>query len=482
MGITARSIHGLGVCVIPNPDNDFKPLALRHKPLAAISAFLLLTKLVALGVIALTPASAQLSTITTSRMVQLTNAERAKAGLAPLTVNSQLAQAAKEKGSDMLTHDYFAHISPSGVTPWFWISKAGYSYQIAGENLAIDFTEAEDVVAAWMASPSHKENLLRPEYTETGLAVVTGEFQGGTSTIVVHMFGKPSGSQVAAEIVSTTPTPTPKPATATPTPTPAPTVAATPTPTPEPVITPVATPTPPRTPRISANGTVFGNDASVTIFGEAGTTAHLLVNNQLRTSVQLPPGGQESTLVPLTNLPDGTLILRAYSSDAAGNNSVLSDPIAITKDTSGPEIAADQISYVVFPAFDLSAAALIKPDGEFEDLIITGDGQPLPASGDYPLVPAAGNFTIDFQDNNRNSTRLADISLAPKFEYAYATEGELQSPRQITSLARRMTAVVLISVLCLLIIAIVIKIRIQHPALITHASLVVLLAAALFLL
>ena len=120
----------------------------------------------------------------------------------------------------MLANQYFAHISPSGVTPWFWMKKSAYSYSVAGENLAIDFVDAEDVVTAWFNSPTHKANMLSKEYTETGVAVVSGSFQGGTSIIVVHMFGLPQNS--APAVAQATPTPT-KP---NPSPTPVPTVAA----------------------------------------------------------------------------------------------------------------------------------------------------------------------------------------------------------------------------------------------------------------
>ena len=61
------------------------------------------------------------------------------------------------KAQDMATLGYFAHVSPDGKTPWYWIEKVGYDYQYAGENLAINFSDSKDVTNAWMASPLHKE-------------------------------------------------------------------------------------------------------------------------------------------------------------------------------------------------------------------------------------------------------------------------------------------------------------------------------------
>src|SRR5258708_5573544 len=162
-----RSLHHAKVCFIPHPTNNHHPLALRHRSLTAISILLIIAKILAISIIALTPSEATLSTITTNRIIQLTNIEREHQGLKALVTTSALTHAAELKAQDMLKNQYFAHISPTGVTPWHWMEQSGYTYEVAGENLAIDFTQAEDVVSAWLASPTHKANMLRPDYTET---------------------------------------------------------------------------------------------------------------------------------------------------------------------------------------------------------------------------------------------------------------------------------------------------------------------------
>jgi hypothetical protein len=93
---------------------------------------------------------------------------------------------------DMLNENYFAHTSPDGITPWYWISKAGYKYVAAGENLAKGFTESEYVHEAWMSSPSHKANILNSTYQDVGIAVVEGTINGEKTTIAVQFFGKSS--------------------------------------------------------------------------------------------------------------------------------------------------------------------------------------------------------------------------------------------------------------------------------------------------
>lgn len=129
--------------------------------------------------------------IRVERLLELTNQKRAEQGLAPLSLNGTLSQAASLKAGDMFANNYWAHTSPAGKTPWDFISSAGYVYSVAGENLAKNFSNSEGVVEAWMNSPSHKENLLRSQYQEIGFAIVNGTLNGEETTLVVQMFGKP---------------------------------------------------------------------------------------------------------------------------------------------------------------------------------------------------------------------------------------------------------------------------------------------------
>lgn len=142
------------------------------------------------------------SSITPSQVVEQTNAQRAQQGLPPLTMNAKLNQAAMAKAQDMMADQYWAHVAPDGTQPWSFIRNAGYSYKVAGENLARDFVNTNDMMAAWMASPTHRANIVSNRYTEIGIAVIDGTLQGYETTLVVQMFGSP---QVAvAETVSQT--------------------------------------------------------------------------------------------------------------------------------------------------------------------------------------------------------------------------------------------------------------------------------------
>jgi hypothetical protein len=154
--------------------------------------------------------------ITVQDIVTQTNDQRGKNGLAPLKTNGQLNVAAQLKGQDMLTKGYWAHVSPEGKEPWYWIIQSGYNYNRAGENLAKDFRDTTSTVTAWMNSPGHRANILNPNYKDIGVAVVSGPFNGYDTVIVVQMFGEPYGGSSASltqpDIAGAQVLPTPKPA------------------------------------------------------------------------------------------------------------------------------------------------------------------------------------------------------------------------------------------------------------------------------
>jgi len=127
--------------------------------------------------------------ISPEEVIRLTNEKRINDGLLPLEENSTLSQAAQAKGADMLVKGYWAHVAPDGTQPWQFFTNFGYKYRYAGENLAKDFSNPQSTVDAWMASPSHRENLLSPKYKEIGVAVVEGNLAGIDTTIIVQFFG-----------------------------------------------------------------------------------------------------------------------------------------------------------------------------------------------------------------------------------------------------------------------------------------------------
>lgn len=118
------------------------------------------------------------------------NQVRISQNLNPLKINPELEIAALAKARDIINQDYFDHQSPSGLTPWTLIETAGYNYQKAGENLAIDFNTTNEAFRAWMESASHRQNILNPNFKETGIAYLVGEFNDRQTLVIVQLFGK----------------------------------------------------------------------------------------------------------------------------------------------------------------------------------------------------------------------------------------------------------------------------------------------------
>jgi len=129
------------------------------------------------------------SALSNKTLIELTNSERQKYGLNTLQENQELDKAAYAKAGDMFLNQYFAHTSPAGVNSWYWFDKENYYYHYAGENLAINFTDSEDLLTSWMNSPTHRANIIGPNYQDIGMAVVDGNFEGQNTKIVVQMFG-----------------------------------------------------------------------------------------------------------------------------------------------------------------------------------------------------------------------------------------------------------------------------------------------------
>lgn len=137
------------------------------------------------------------SAITVEELVRISNAQRTENGLPPLSFNPGLATAATLKGQDMFAGNYWAHVSPAGKDPWVWVKGAGYDYLYAGENLAKDFIDSTSVVNAWMASPSHRDNILSPRFKDIGIAVLDGNLNGYNTTLVVQMLATPRPQPMA---------------------------------------------------------------------------------------------------------------------------------------------------------------------------------------------------------------------------------------------------------------------------------------------
>jgi hypothetical protein len=192
--------HFLRDHFLPHRGNKHTPHAIGHTALFGYSVALVFLKFFALSAaIALPAASLFSSAITPTNIISLTNETRKNLDLGTLHEDQKLDASAQNKAEDMMVNQYFAHNSPSGVTPWSWIKGTGYQYKYAGENLAVYFTQAEDVNAGWMASPTHRANIVDTRYSDIGVGVAQGTYNGYPAVFVVEHFGKSSSIQAPAE-------------------------------------------------------------------------------------------------------------------------------------------------------------------------------------------------------------------------------------------------------------------------------------------
>jgi hypothetical protein len=185
---------------IPHEGNNYKPHLLRWEASLILVSIILGVELLFLGQIFVIRNTNLLADILSNVLVEQTNVERQEAGLYGLRVNTLLEQAAALKAQDMAEKGYFAHTTPDGKTPWYWLEQAGYTFAAAGENLAVNFVDSEDVTNAWMESPKHKDNILEGGFTEIGIATARGMYEGRETTFVVQFFGRPIVKPAVAEI------------------------------------------------------------------------------------------------------------------------------------------------------------------------------------------------------------------------------------------------------------------------------------------
>ena len=201
---------------IPHEGNDYKPHFVRERNLIGVGLLVVTIFGLAYSIKSLVTRNPDLlSAVITGVLVDLTNTSRLSQDLNPLEFSPILASAAQLKANDMASKSYFAHTSPEGKSPWYWFKEGGYSFLYAGENLAVNFVDSEDVVLAWMNSPGHRANILNDKFTEIGIAMAPGTYNGQNSIYVVQLFGQPvtkvnTSKQIVLETEST-PTPIKEP-------------------------------------------------------------------------------------------------------------------------------------------------------------------------------------------------------------------------------------------------------------------------------
>lgn len=123
-----------------------------------------------------------------SSLLNEVNRYRVEAGSRPLELEERLNSSAQTKCNDMVTNDYWSHVSPSGLVHNDLIVAAGVYFAKAGENLYFGSGSSTSTVKAWSESPEHNKNMLDPRFTHVGFGVCgSDDFQKkGQQTVVVQ--------------------------------------------------------------------------------------------------------------------------------------------------------------------------------------------------------------------------------------------------------------------------------------------------------
>lgn len=124
-------------------------------------------------------------------IITATNEKRTENLKKVLQSNSLLTKAAQAKADDMAAKGYFSHTSPDGKQFPEWIQESGYDYLYAGENLAVKFTTLSSLINGWMNSEFHRKNILSDQYSETGIGIAEGKYNGEKTTFYVQIFAEP---------------------------------------------------------------------------------------------------------------------------------------------------------------------------------------------------------------------------------------------------------------------------------------------------
>ncbi len=208
----------LSLWLIPHHRNNHHPHATRYTGLSIFLVGILLSQIVTNVATGKDPMTLGFATnVVKDQLITLTNQQRSSHGAQAVVESPALSQAALLKAQDMFAKNYWAHVGPDGTSPWHFFEIVGYKYIYAGENLARGFDTSSGVVDGWMNSPSHRDNLLNPNYQHIGMAVLNGQMGGESTTLVVQLFGTSSVSPAALAPSSPKPatsiasTPTPKP-------------------------------------------------------------------------------------------------------------------------------------------------------------------------------------------------------------------------------------------------------------------------------
>ena len=134
------------------------------------------------------------------QMLARVNRERASRGLTPLRRHPRLDEAAQAHADDMFRRGYYSHDTPEGATALERARAKGYRAKSAGENIARGQYSVDAVMKGWMGSPTHREHLLSPRFSDVGFGLAFGKGPGGYEILWVQDFGHPEPARFAGQL------------------------------------------------------------------------------------------------------------------------------------------------------------------------------------------------------------------------------------------------------------------------------------------
>lgn len=184
---------------IPNESNDNQPHSLRENSIIYFLLIVVFAELLFFSALFSPIASSfkdNIAAILPGVLISSANKEREERDINQLIINPVLESAAQLKADDMAKRGFFSHTNPDGKQPWFYLEQAGYEFDSAGENLAVNFIDSKDVHKAWMKSSTHRANIVQGKFTEIGIATSRGEYKGKDVIFVAQFFAKPKAGSL----------------------------------------------------------------------------------------------------------------------------------------------------------------------------------------------------------------------------------------------------------------------------------------------
>ncbi|MFA7662976.1 MAG: CAP domain-containing protein [Patescibacteria group bacterium] len=179
---------------IPHLENDYQPHFLHTKRVVFYGLFFLMVKVILMAFVLFLPNEAfvlpDVLAEEQRQIVALTNKARVEKGLPALKIVTKLNASAQLKADDMSTKEYFAH-TENNQNVVTWLKLAGYDYRAAGENLAVGFSTAEDIVNAWKNSPTHYANLIDTDFIDLGVGVAGGMYNNQPTVFIAQHLASP---------------------------------------------------------------------------------------------------------------------------------------------------------------------------------------------------------------------------------------------------------------------------------------------------